>query len=193
MAIRFAKAAFISLALASASLVGVANAQPPAAAAKPPEFAVINLESEVINKPAADVWARIGKYCDLGEWLRVPCTISAGKDGEVGTVRSIANGAVIEVLVSKTPLSYTYAQPRAANSYHGSTEVRPVTPTTSKIVYTIFWDQSALADQAAKDRDRANRTNQFTTAVANMKIIAEGGTLPPAPARGGGRGGGRGG
>lgn len=192
---RFAKTAFISFAFAATSLVGVANAQQPAApAAAPrpaPSYMVINIEGEVINKPAAEVWGAIGKYCDLGTWLRAPCAITSGKDGEVGAVRSIANGAVIEVLVSKTPLSYTYAQPLAADSYHGSMEVRPVTATTSRVVYTIFRDQSSLADQAAKDADRSRRLNQFTTAVANMKIIAEGGTLPAAPARGGG--GGRGG
>ena len=34
--------------------------------------------------------------------------------------------------------------------------------------------------------DKARRTAQFTTAMQNMKILAEGGTLPPAPARGAG-------
>ena len=29
---------------------------------------------------------------------------------------------------------------------------------------------------------------QFTQGIENMKILAEGGTLPPAPARGGGKG-----
>ena len=45
-----------------------------------------------------------------------------------------------------------------------------------------------LADDAAKERDRAQRTAQFTTALQNMKILAEGGTLPPAPPRAGGPG-----
>jgi len=144
-----------------------------------------------VNKPAAEVWARVGKYCDIGEWLRVPCTITSGKDGEVGTVRSIGK----EILVGKTDLSYTYTQPVSAGQpyilYHGTLEARPVTATTSKIVYTLMWDNSPLADDAAKDADKTRRRTQFQTAVDNMKILAEGGTLPPAPARGGG--GGRGG
>ena len=37
---------------------------------------------------------------------------------------------------------------------------------------------------AAREADRARRVTQFNTALANMKILAEGGTLPPAPARG---------
>ena len=107
-------------------------------------------------------------------------------------MRSVVN----EVLVGKTELSYTYTQPvregRPYNLYHGTLEARPLTPTTSKLVYTLMWDNSMLADEAARERDRTQRTTQFTTALENMKILAEGGTLPPAPARGGGAGGGRG-
>ena len=47
-----------------------------------------------------------------------------------------------------------------------------------------------LADDAARETDRAQRMTQFTTALENMKILAEGGTLPPAPARGRGAAGG---
>ena len=108
----------------------------------------------------------------------------SGKDGEFGAVRSVAN----EVLVGKTELSYTYTQTvrdgRPYNLYHGTLEARPVTATTSKIVYTLFFDNSMLADDAAREADRARRTTQFTAALENMKILAEGGTLPPAPARG---------
>jgi hypothetical protein len=43
-----------------------------------------------------------------------------------------------------------------------------------------------LADDAARERDKAQRTATFTRALQNMKTIAEGGTLPPAPPRGGG-------
>jgi hypothetical protein len=49
-----------------------------------------------------------------------------------------------------------------------------------------MYDNSMLADDAARERDKTRRTQQFTTALENMKILAEGGTLPPAPARGGG-------
>jgi hypothetical protein len=151
-----------------------------------PTYTSIPLEIAV-DRPATDVWKRVGKYCDIGEWLRIPCTITAGKDGEFGAVRSVAN----EVLVGKTELSYTYTQPvregRPYNLYHGTLEARPVTATTSKIVYTLFFDNSMLADEAARDADRARRAAQFTTALQNMKILAEGGTLPPAPARGRGQ------
>src|SRR5207248_10998698 len=69
--------------------------------------------------------------------------------------RSVAN----EILVGKTDLSYVYTQPvregARYNMYHGTLEARPVTATTSKIVYTLFFDNSNLADQAAKDADRS--------------------------------------
>jgi hypothetical protein len=93
-----------------------------------PTYTFIPLEI-VVNRPAAEVWKRVGKYCDIGEWLRIPCTITSGKDGEFGAVRSVAN----EVLVGKTELSYTYTQPvregRPYNLYHGTLEARPLTAT----------------------------------------------------------------
>ena len=148
-----------------------------------PTYTFIPLEIAV-NKPAAEVWKRVGKFCDIGEWLRIPCTITAGTDGEFGAIRSVAN----EVLVGKTELSYTYTQPvregRPFDMYHGTLEARPVTATTSKIVYTLFFDNSMLPDDAARERNLAQRKTTFMQALENMKILAEGGTLPPAPARG---------
>ncbi len=150
----------------------------PAVAA--PTYVSIPLEITV-DRPAAEVWKRIGKYCDIGEWLQIPCTITSGKDGEFGAVRSVAN----EVLVGKTELSYTYTQTvrndRPYNLYHGTLEARPLTATTSKIVYTIFFDNSMLADDAARAADKARRTATFTRALQNMKTLAEGGKLPPPP------------
>jgi hypothetical protein len=145
-----------------------------------PTYITIPLEIAV-DRPAADVWKRIGKYCDIGEWLQIPagCKILSGTDGEVGSVRSVAN----EVLVGKTPLSYTYTQTvragRPYNLYHGTLEVRPVTDKTSKIVYTLMYDNSMLPDDAAREKDKASRTATFQRAMTNMKTLAEGGTLPP--------------
>jgi hypothetical protein len=206
MTIRFSTALFMAAVLGTAGFAGAQAPAPatpapqapgaPAAGAAPVSVAVANptytsivLEKEV-NRPAAEVWKRVGKYCDIGEWLRVACTITAGKDGEVGAVRSLLN----EVLVGKTELSYTYTQPvregRPYDLYHGTLEARPVTPTTSKLIYTLMYDNSMLADDAARERNRTQRMTTFTTALENMKILAEGGTLPPAPARGGGAPGG---
>src|SRR5579872_574294 len=166
------------LAVVMIPLAGAASAHtPPAApaAAGPavasPTYTSVPLEITV-NKPAAEVWKRIGKFCDIGEWLQIPCTITSGKDGEFGAVRSVGG----EVLVGKTPLSYTYTQTvkegRPYNLYHGTLEARVVTPTTSKLVYTLFFDNSLLADDAAREKDRAQKTRVFTGALENMKILA---------------------
>ena len=88
-----------------------------------------------------------------------------------------------EVLVGKTEFSYTYTQTvragRPYNLYHGTLEVRPLTDKTSKIVYTLMYDNSMLPDDAAREKDKASRTATFTRAVANIKILAEGGKLTP--------------
>ena len=154
-----------------------------------PIYMSVRLEVDV-NKPAAEVWARVGKYCDIGEWFGgIACTIISGKDGELGAVRSVAN----EILVAKTDLSYTYTQPVRTgafyNLYHGTVEAKPVTATTSKLIYSLMWDASNLADDAAREANKTQRATQFQGALNNMKILAEGGTLP---ARGAGGGGGRG-
>jgi hypothetical protein len=157
----------------------------PVVAVANPTYVILNFESAVINRPAAEVWKRIGKYCDIGEWMRVPCQITSGKDGEIGAVRSIAR----EILVGKTELSYTYTQPvadgRPYNMFHGTMEVRPVTATTSKVVYNLMFDNSMALDDAAREAEKNRYKGMFDVAINNMKILAEGGTLPPAPARGG--------
>jgi len=190
---QFSKRAIFS-ALAIVFLAQAAGAQAPAGGAPVsivvanPTYVSIPLEITV-NRPATEVWKRIGKYCDIGEWLQIPCTITSGKDGEFGATRSVGS----EVLVGKTELSYTYTQPvregRPYNLYHGTLEARPLSATTSKLVYTLVFDNSMLGDDAARERDRAQRTAQFTRALENMKTLAEGGTLPPPPARGGTKGG----
>src|SRR5262245_56477782 len=129
----------IFVAISMIGLPAAARAQAPAAdpnasiVVANPTYTTIPLEIDV-NRPAAEVWARIGKYCDIGEWLQIPggCKMLSGAEGDVGSVRSVAN----EVLVGKTQYSYTYTQTvragRPYNLYHGTLEVRPVTDKTSK-------------------------------------------------------------
>jgi hypothetical protein len=181
-------------ALAAASLVLLASpalAQPPAAppplATPNPNYVTIVMEQDVA-RPATEVWKRVGKYCDIGEWSPgLKCQLT-GEDGKVGAVR-VLNGSTIEVLVARTDLSYTYAQPvrvgQVYNLYHGTLEAKPVSATTSKLVYTLILDNSMLADDAARKADVERRRTRFTQALKDMKTLAEGGKLPPpaAPAR----------
>ena len=141
-----------------------------------PEYVVIDMEIDV-NKPAAEVWADVGEYCDIAEWGNLPCEITEGEGG-MGTVRSLFGGRILEILIAQTPLSYGYTQPvvegQFYNLYHGFMEARPVTATTSRIYYTLVYDVSNLESQEAKDADMARRRTQFEGLLVNMKNIAEG-------------------
>lgn len=140
-----------------------------------PEYVTISMEIDVA-KPAAEVWAKVGDYCDIAEWLKLDCAITSG-DGGMGTVRALAGGRINEILIAQTELSYGYTQPAVEgqfyNLYHGFMEARPVTATTSKLLYTLVLDESDKADQAAKDADVARRRTSFENALKNMKAIAE--------------------
>jgi len=140
-----------------------------------PEYVTIDMEID-INKSAEDVWAAVGDYCDIGEWGGLDCEITSG-DGGMGTVRALLGGRIIEILVAQTELSYGYTQPAVEgqfyNLYHGFMEARPVTANTSKMLYTLVYDVSNLADQAAKDADVARRRTMFENLLVNIKNIAE--------------------
>jgi hypothetical protein len=165
---------------------------PAAAPATPPPlqvpgFTYVTIPMEItVNKPVKDVWARIGKYCDIAEWFQIAtgCTITSGVNNEVGVVRSV--GA--EILVAKTEYSYAYTQPvregRLYNLYHGNLEARAIDANTTKLLYTLVYDLSLVpGDDAAKTADVERRRVAFNRALGNMKILAEGGTLPPPAAR----------
>lgn len=173
--------------IAPAAVASVAPAPAPAPAGPPPlqvpDFSYVTIPMEItVNKPVKEVWARIGKYCDIAEWFQIAtgCEITHGKDGEVGAVRSV--GA--EILVAKTEYSYAYTQPvregRPYNLYHGNLEARAIDANTTKLLYTLIYDLSLVpGDDAAKAADVERRRTAFNRALGNMKILAEGGTLPP--------------
>lgn len=144
-------------------------------AAAEPEYVTIDMEID-INKPAEAVWAAVGDYCDIGEWGGLDCEITSG-DGGMGTVRALLGGRIIEIMVAQTELSYGYTQPvqegQFYNLYHGFMEARPVTASTSKMLYTLVYDVSNLEDQAAKDADMARRRTMFENLLVNIKEIAE--------------------
>jgi hypothetical protein len=169
---------------AAAPALAQPPANPPPLATPNPTYVSIIMEQDVA-RPAAEVWKRIGKYCDIAEWSPgLRCQITSGKDGEVGAVRTL-NGSTIEILVARTDLSYTYTQPvrvgQVYNLYHGTLEAGPVSATASKLVYTLILDNSMLPDDAARKADVERRRTRFTQALKDMKTLAEGGTLPPPP------------
>jgi hypothetical protein len=156
-----------SLALVTLAYAGLAAAEP--------QYTAIKMDIDVA-KPAKDVWAKVGGYCDIAKWLMVDCTITSG-DGGMGTVRVLAGGRVTEILVAKTDLSYGYTQPvkegQFYNLYHGFLEAKPTSDKTTKLVYTLLLDESDKADKAARDADVAQRRTRFEGALKNMKELAE--------------------
>jgi hypothetical protein len=158
-----------------AVLIGTVAFAAPARAADP-QYLTIKMEIDVA-KPAAAVWAKVGGYCDITKWLDVTdCAIKSG-DGGIGTVRLLRGGQVTEILVAKTDLSYGYTQPvregQFYNLYHGYLEAKPVTAQTSKLLYTLMYDISDKADEAARKADVAQRRTRFEGALTNMKKLAE--------------------
>ena len=139
------------------------------------EYVTIDMEID-INKPAAEVWEKVGDYCGISDWLGLDCEITSG-DGGMGSVRSLLGGRILEILVAQTDLSYGYTQPAVDgqfyNLYHGFMEAKPVTANTSKMLYTLIYDVSNLPDQAAKDADIERRRTMFTNALGAMKEMAE--------------------
>ena len=158
-------------------LAAIAQQPAPAPLQVPnPHYVTVVLTQEV-NAPADTVWARVGKFCDIGKWAFPDCSLIQG-DGGYASERTIVN----EVLVGKTDHSYTYTQPVRTdvkyNLYHGTLEVQPITAKTSRLVYTFFYDNSMLADDAARDAEMATRKTRFSAFLVNMKTLAEGGTVP---------------
>lgn len=138
------------------------------------EYTTLYFEID-IDKPAQEAWAKVGEYCDIAEWLEIDCVITSG-DGGIGTVRELVGGRVIEIMVALTDLSYGYTQPAVEgqyyNLYHGFMEMKPLTATSSRLLYTLVYDTSNL-NQADKEADIARRRAMFNGAIQNIKRISE--------------------
>ena len=154
---------------AAAALCALTAAAPAFAA----DYSVIKLETTV-DAPIDATWAKVGPYCAIQDWMKrlTPC-VQVG-DGGVGTIRKLGPQGFIEVLVAATKYSYTYAQPNNAILYHGTLSAEAIDKGHTKLMYTLIYDQEPDGTPEAKDKDRANRTGNFTTALANMKAMAEG-------------------
>lgn len=156
-------------------LVGLAAAN---IAIAQPEYNRIELEID-IDRPASEVWSKVGEdFCQLSEWLPVDCKIVSG-DGGVGTIRLLntPRGPVTEVMVARSELSYGYTFPFVEgefnNLYHGFMEARPITNSTSKILYTLVYDISNLTTQTEREANIKGRTTVFQGALKSMKALAE--------------------
>jgi opacity protein-like surface antigen len=127
--------------------------------------------STTANATPEKTWAKIGGFCAIHDWLGTTCETTGN---EVGSIRKLNNGAVTEMMVAKTPFSYTYIQPlNPSNLYHGTLAVEPAGAGKSRITYTFLYDAEPLGDQAARDKGKQQRTERFNQALAKMKEMAE--------------------
>ena len=140
-----------------------------------PEYTRLEMEVDV-DKSAEELWAIAGGYCDISVWANIECEITSG-DGNIGTVRVLLGGAITEIMVAKTDLSYGYTQPikegQFYDLYHGFMEAKPINDNSSKLLYTLVYDASNLPDQAAKNTDMARRRAQFDKVLLNIKMLTE--------------------
>jgi hypothetical protein len=140
-----------------------------------PEYTRLEMKIDVA-RPADELWAIAGGYCDISVWASIECEITSG-DGNIGTVRVLLGGAITEVMVAKTDLSYGYTQPIKEGEfydlYHGFMEAKPVNDSSSTLFYTLVYDVSNFHDQAAKNTDMARRMAQFDTLLLNIKMLTE--------------------
>ena len=140
-----------------------------------PEYTRLEMKIDVA-RPADELWAIAGGYCDISVWASIECEITSG-DGNIGTVRVLLGGAITEVMVAKTDLSYGYTQPIKEGEfydlYHGFMEAKPVNDSSSTLFYTLVYDVSNFPDQAAKNTDMARRMTQFDTLLLNIKTLTE--------------------
>ena len=160
--------------LAASAVAALLLAAAPAAFAA--EYATVKLDTTV-NAPIDQVWTKVGGWCAIKDWLPrlAPCAMTG--DGGLGSVRKLgAQGAITEVMVAQTKYSYTYAQPTnpgLSTLYHGTLSAEPIDKGHTKLMYALVWDDEPDGDQAARDKDKAQRTGNFTAALAAMKALAE--------------------
>jgi hypothetical protein len=163
------------LVAAMAALVTAASAQTMPQTAQPASWTTITLSAN-LNAGADAAWEKIGgnDWCGIAKYLDVKgCAIDSGK-GELGSARSIDTGTtkIVEIVVARTPHSYTYAQPFTPIFYHGTLGVEAVDKSHSKLVYTLIWNGTAVGDKAAQDAAKASRTTRFQAAVDKMAAVA---------------------
>jgi hypothetical protein len=141
--------------------------------AEPQDWITMRFTAD-INKSADMAWQKVGgdDLCALGPYIGLPCANTKGTKLELGAIRTI-NNTLVEYIVARTKYSYTYAQANPS-LYHGTMEVEPLTPTTSRLVYTLIWNQTPVGNAAAQAAARASRQTRFQAAVDNMAAAANG-------------------
>ena len=131
-----------------------------------------------LNKNIDVAWERVGgnDLCAIAKYLDIKgCEPVSGK-GELGSVRNIivatSPAPIVENIVSRSKYSYTYAQPFTPIFYHGTMSIVATGPNTSRLEYTLIWNQAAVGDAAAQAAARDGRRTRFQAAVDKMAAAA---------------------
>ena len=145
-----------------------------AGAAGAADFVTVTLDTTA-DVSAEVAWKKLRGFCEIGTWMKLPCFIASGRDGEAGAVRRV-NGRLDELIVASTALSYTYGQPKSPTDYHGTVEARPIDRNHARLIYTVVYDADALPNPTpeGKAAERDLRVKRFTAVLAAMKASAEG-------------------
>ncbi len=135
------------------------------------EYTTIDLE-KTVDRPVDQVWAKIGDYCAIKDWLKLTCAITSGDGKSVGSNRRLRD-TIDELMVAKTRYSYTYAQPTSPIFYHGTLAAEPIDAKHTRLLYNLMYDIAPLTTPEARATDRASRTKRFSEALDAMKALAE--------------------
>ena len=165
-------AALLALTAPALAQPAAAPAAPAAAVPNTPKNWATIVMTANVSRNADEAWKRMGgnDYCAFIKFLGMnSCVLTVGS-GDVGTNRRL-NDRIDELMVSKTSRSYVYAQPTSPIFYHGTMAVEPVTATTSRIVYTLVYDNANIAPaERAAEMDR--RRVRFQDAIDKMAAAA---------------------
>jgi hypothetical protein len=150
-----------------------ASAQTP----QPADWVTLTFSAD-LNKNIDVAWTRVGgnDLCAIAKYLDIQsCTPVSGK-GELGSVRNIGLAGnpnpVVENIVSRSKYSYTYAQPFTPIFYHGTMSIEATGANSSRLHYTLIWNQAAVGDAAAQATAKASRQQRFGAAVDKMAAAA---------------------
>jgi hypothetical protein len=155
-------------ALAAGMLTSAANT------VRAADYVTIRKEVEV-DAPADAVWARVGGYCAIADWMKTTCEYVSGAGG-VGTVRRILNGTVLEAMVAQTPRSYTYWQTQgnmAVAAYHGTLAAEPLERGRTRLIYILFYDQAAFPSDEVRKAQHERLEGRFQGFLEVMKAMTE--------------------
>ena len=135
---------------------------------------VVIQQVATVGASADHVWHQVGNFCAISKFLDVKCEYAAGKGG-LGSVRRL-NGVTLEPMIALTPYSYTYGQTEGGMKdfyYHGTLAVEPTGKRSSRIIYSLVYDQAGMASDEVRAAQRERITTRFRGAVDKIKAIAE--------------------